>query len=53
MEMFGHEHKRVELELPLPPIRKEGLQEEPRHWFSYEQASSLPGERGYEVSSRW
>jgi hypothetical protein len=50
--MLWHEHKRVQLEFSLPPIRVERLQEEPRHGFGDEQASSLPGDRRYEISSR-
>ena len=52
MKVFGHEHKGVKLELSLAAIRVESLQEEARHWFGYEQASSLPGDRGYEVGPR-
>jgi len=52
MKMFGHEHKGVKLGLSLAAIRVESLQEEACHWFGYEQASSLPGDRGYEVGPR-
>jgi len=49
MKMLGHKHKGVKVELSLAPIRVEDLQEEPRHWFGYEKASSLPGYRSYEI----
>jgi len=52
MKMLGHEHKGVKLKFSLPPIRVESLQEEACHRFGYEQASSMPGDRGYEISSR-
>jgi hypothetical protein len=52
MEMLGHEDKGVQLKLSLAAIRVESLQEEPRHWFGYEKTSSLPGDRGYEISPR-
>ncbi len=52
MKMLGHEHKGVKLKFSLAAIRVESLQEKACHRFGYEQTSSLPGDRGYEISSR-
>jgi hypothetical protein len=52
MKMLGHENKGVELKFSLAAIREESLQEETCHWFGYKQASSLPSDGRYEISSR-
>ncbi|HVO81594.1 MAG TPA: hypothetical protein VMT28_12735 [Terriglobales bacterium] len=43
MKMLGHEHKRMQSVVPLPPVTIQHLQEEARPWLGPEQLSALPG----------
>jgi hypothetical protein len=43
MKMLGHEHKRMQSVVSLPPVTVQHLQKQARPWLGPEQLSALPG----------